>query len=58
MEILYIVIPISILLVLIAGATLWWAVERGQFEDLEGPAQEILMDDDSTSGESGHPPQT
>ena len=23
-----------------------WAIKTGQFEDLEGPAQRILMDDD------------
>lgn len=31
------------------GVALWaiiWAVKNGQFEDLEGPAHRILMDDD------------
>lgn len=31
------------------GIALWaiiWAVKNGQFEDLEGPAHRILMDDD------------
>ena len=46
MEILYLLIPLSVVLVFLIGAVLWWAVRSGQFEDLEGPAQRILMDDD------------
>ena len=26
----------------------WWSGKSGQFDDLEGPAHRILMDDDST----------
>ncbi|MGN6962643.1 cbb3-type cytochrome oxidase assembly protein CcoS, partial [Neisseria sp. P0016.S002] len=26
----------------------WWSGKNGQFDDLEGPAHRILMDDDST----------
>jgi cbb3-type cytochrome oxidase maturation protein len=46
MSILYMLIPVAVLL--IAGA-IWffvWSVRTGQFEDLEGPAYRILMDDD------------
>lgn len=46
MSILYLLIPIAVLL--IAGA-IWffvWSVRTGQFEDMEGPAYRILMDDD------------
>lgn len=46
MDIVYLLIPLSLVLVFIIGAILWWAIERGQFEDLEGPAHRILMDDD------------
>lgn len=46
MDILYLLIPLSVVLVLLVGAVLWWAVTSGQFEDLEGPGQRILMDDD------------
>ncbi|MDH3527809.1 MAG: cbb3-type cytochrome oxidase assembly protein CcoS [Gammaproteobacteria bacterium] len=47
MEIIYLLIPVSLLLV---GLMVWvflWAVRSGQFDDLEGPAHRILMDDDS-----------
>lgn len=46
MEILYLLIPLSVVLVFAIGAVFWWALRSGQFDDLEGPAQRILMDDD------------
>jgi cbb3-type cytochrome oxidase maturation protein len=46
MEILYLLIPLSVLLVFVAAAVFWWALASGQFEDLEGPAHRILTDDD------------
>jgi cbb3-type cytochrome oxidase maturation protein len=46
MDILYLLIPLSLVLVFLIGAAFWWALHRGQFDDLEGPAHLILMDDD------------
>ena len=46
MEILYLLVPLSLVLVFAIGAAFWWALERGQFDDLEGPAHRILADDD------------
>lgn len=46
MEIIYLLVPLSLALVFLIGAVFWWAVRRGQFDDLEGPAHRILMDDD------------
>ena len=46
MEILYLLIPIAILLVLIIVVVFLWAIRSGQFDGLEGPAHQILMDDD------------
>ena len=46
MEILYMLIPLSLVLV---GLIVWifmWAVRSGQFDDMEGPAHQIIMDDD------------
>jgi len=48
MEVLLLLIPLSLLLV---GGIAWvmlWAARNGQFDDLEGPAHSVLMDDDST----------
>ncbi|MFZ5485172.1 MAG: cbb3-type cytochrome oxidase assembly protein CcoS [Pseudomonadota bacterium] len=47
MDILYLLIPISVILVGLIALILLWAVKHGQFEDMEGPAHRILMDDDS-----------
>ncbi|MDZ7803703.1 cbb3-type cytochrome oxidase assembly protein CcoS [Thiohalophilus sp.] len=46
MEILYLLIPIAVIVLAVAIGALIWAVRSGQFEDLEGPAHRILMDDD------------
>lgn len=46
MRILYLLIPMTLGVI---GVALWaflWAVRTGQFDDLEGPAHRILMDDD------------
>jgi len=46
MEILYLLIPLA---VIIAGVIAWaffWSIRSGQFDDLEGPAHRILMDED------------
>ena len=53
MEILYLLIPMSVVLVFAIAVIFWWSVRSGQFEDLEGPAYRILMDDDKTSTLSG-----
>lgn len=46
MDILYLLIPLSVVLVFAIGAVFWWALKSGQFDDLEGPAHRVLMDDD------------
>lgn len=46
MEILYLLIPMSVALVAVIAFALMWAVKSGQFEDMEGPAHRILMDED------------
>jgi cbb3-type cytochrome oxidase maturation protein len=54
MDILYLLIPLSVVLVFFVGAAFWWSVRSGQFDDLDGPAWRILKDDeDSASGPSG-----
>jgi len=49
-DILYLLIPLSLVLVFLIGAVFWWAVDGGQFDDLEGPAHRILQDDDRPAG--------
>ncbi len=51
-ETLYLLIPISVVLVFLIAIAFWWSLRNGQFDDLEGPAYRILMDDDSVSAQS------
>jgi cbb3-type cytochrome oxidase maturation protein len=46
MEILYLLIPISLVIVALAVGVFFWAVKSGQYDDLEGPAWRILYDDE------------
>ena len=45
MNILLFLIPLSLLLLVAAAWAFVWAVRRGQFEDLDTPAIDILRDD-------------
>jgi cbb3-type cytochrome oxidase maturation protein len=45
-EVIYGLIPAMIILGLIMVGVLVWAVKSGQYDDLEGDANRILMDDD------------
>lgn len=47
MEIIYILIPISLVLVAVIVGFVFWAVRNGQFEDMDRPGHAILDDDDS-----------
>jgi cbb3-type cytochrome oxidase maturation protein len=45
MESLYLLIPLSALLVLLILGVFGWAVQKGQFEDLAHEAERILTDE-------------
>lgn len=45
MEILYLLVPLSVILVLFIAGALWWAIYRGQFESVEQEGERILRDD-------------
>ena len=46
MDILFLLVPLSLVIALAIGAVLWVAVDTGQFEDLDGPALNVVADDD------------
>jgi len=46
MEALYLLVPLSVMLVALAVWVFFGAAGSGQFDDLEGPAMRILADDD------------
>ena len=45
MTILLLLIPLSLLLLAVAAWAFVWAVRKGQFDDLDTPALDILVDD-------------
>jgi cbb3-type cytochrome oxidase maturation protein len=46
MDILFLLVPLSVLLALAIMAVLAWAVWSGQFEDMEREGQRIFQDDE------------
>jgi len=46
LEIIWLLIPLSIVLVGVIAWAFLWAVNSGQFDDLDAPGTAILMDDD------------
>jgi cbb3-type cytochrome oxidase maturation protein len=54
-DILYLLVPLSVVLVFAIGAVFWLALRGGQFDDLDAPAFRILADDDSP-GTAGFDP--
>lgn len=52
MEVIYSLIPGMIFFGLVFVAVLFWAIRRGQYDDLEGDGQRILLDEgDESPGE-------
>jgi cbb3-type cytochrome oxidase maturation protein len=46
MEILYLLIPLSLILVFAIAGVFWWALQHRQFDDLEQQGGQILDDKD------------
>ena len=46
MDILFLLIPLSVVLVFVIGAVFWLALKGGQFDDLESPGLNVVLDDD------------
>ena len=61
MDILYLLIPMSAVLVLLILGVFGWALHRGQFDDVEREGERILQDDpppfDQGQPSSAGPPQ-
>ena len=57
MSILYLLIPLSLILLGLAVWAFFWAVKHDQFEDLEGPAYRILFDEDDNDRPKDERPQ-
>lgn len=44
MDILYLLVPLSLVLVFAIGALFWWAVNHRQFDELDQEGQRIVDD--------------
>jgi cbb3-type cytochrome oxidase maturation protein len=53
MDILFLLVPLSVLLALAVMGLLAWAVWSGQFEDMEREGERILQDDVQKTEKSG-----
>ncbi len=51
MEVIYTLIPGMIFFGLVFVGVLIWAIRKGQYEDLEGDAHRILLDEDEPANE-------
>ena len=52
MDILFLLIPLSVVLVFVIGAVFWLALKGGQFDDLESPGLNVVLDDDDPKQDS------
>ena len=53
-EIVYLLIPLAAILAAVIIWVFLWSVRSGQFDDLEGPAHRILMDDEDQTQSDRH----
>jgi len=53
MSVMYIVFILAMLLVTAAIAAFVWATCSGQFDDIDSPGVRVLIDDESSSNDSG-----
>ena len=58
MEVLYLLIPMSVLLVFALMALFRWALDAGQFDDLEREGERILVEDLAALDEDQAAPHT
>ncbi len=56
MNSLYFMIPLALVLMALAVVIFIWALRSGQFEDLDGPAMSVVMDEDQTQKEETNNP--
>ena len=54
MEIIYLLIPLSLIFIAIIAGILFWAVKSGQYDDLEREGHRILMEEDEEMEESSN----
>lgn len=56
MSIIFFSIPVGIIFLLIAIWAFFWAVDSGQYDDLDSPAYQPLLDEEPLPGEKPKEP--
>lgn len=54
MSIIYVLAPLALLLGLSAVIAFLWAVNKGQFDDMETPANRMLLEDEPIQKETNN----
>jgi cbb3-type cytochrome oxidase maturation protein len=49
MDILYLLIPVSVVIVFVIGVVFWWAISSGQFDELDREGKAVVDDEESRS---------
>ena len=57
MDILYLLIPLSAVLILVIVAIFGWAIHSGQFDDVEREGERLLQGDESPASNTGSTPK-
>jgi len=55
MDVVYFLIPLSVMLLLIIVSALLWAIKSGQFDDLDRMGYQILFDEDQVEQKQPKP---
>ena len=50
MNVLIVLVPVSLILAVLALAGFIWTIRHGQYDDLEGDAERVLLSDDDDIG--------
>jgi cbb3-type cytochrome oxidase maturation protein len=45
MEVLYLLIPLSVVIILVVIVIFWWALESGQFDNIDREGERIFRSD-------------
>lgn len=53
MEVIWFLLPLAIFMAALAVIGLFWAGRSGQFDDLDSPAMDLLIEEDSVNKEKG-----
>jgi len=53
MDIVFLLVPLSLVVVFAIGAIFWWAIANGQFDDLDDQGEQVISDEEAKPGPPG-----